>query len=52
MGYKTVTFRLDEDIAKELKRLAFETETSQQAYFEKFISDGLKKVKNQTELEI
>lgn len=32
MGYKSVTFRLDEAVAKELKKLAYDNETSQQHY--------------------
>lgn len=51
MGYKQLNFRLDEDIIKQFKRVAFEKEITQTELVTKYIIEGLKREKSQTKLD-
>ena len=52
MGYKTLTFRIDEKIADELKEKAFFEKTSQSELVRKYIQNGLDSDKNQQKLNV
>ena len=51
MGYKQVNFRIDEDIARELKLIAFKKEMTQTDLVTYYIKEGLKRESTQTTLE-
>lgn len=51
MGFRQVNFRIDENVAKELKRVAFEKEMTQTELVSKYIVEGLKRESTQTKLD-
>lgn len=51
MGFKQINFRLDDEIAKELREFAFEKETSQTALICKYVEEGMKRDKGQSTLD-
>ena len=52
MGYKTLTFRIDEKVADDLKEKAFLDKTSQSELVRQYIEDGLYNNKNQQKLDV
>lgn len=50
MGFKQVTFRIDEKIADELKERAFQEKTTQTQLVVDFIEKGLRAYREQTKL--
>lgn len=51
MGFKQVNFRIDEEIAKELKLIAFEKEMTQTDLVTMYIKEGLKRETSQSKLD-
>lgn len=47
MVYKNVTFNIEESIAKELKQLALDEDTSQKKLVNEILKDGIKRKKGQ-----
>lgn len=50
MGFKQLTFRIDEELAKQLKSLAFNKETTQTQLVVEFIEKGIAEYDNQSKL--
>ncbi len=51
MGFKQVNFRIDEEIARQLKLIAFEKEMTQTDLVTYYIKEGLKRESTQTKLD-
>jgi len=51
MGFKQVNFRIDEDIARQLKLIAFEKDMTQTDLVTHYIKEGLKRESTQTKLD-
>ena len=51
MGFKQVNFRIDEEIARQLKLIAFEKEMTQTDLVTYHIKEGLKRESTQTKLD-
>ena len=47
MATKNITFNLDEELIKELKRVSYETDRTQKSIITEFIRDGVEKLDNQ-----
>lgn len=52
MGYKNLTFRIDEKVADDLKATAFHMKKSQSELVRRYIQDGLNNDKNQLKLDV
>lgn len=52
MGYKQVTFRIEDSVADDLKAMAFNLKKTQSELVRRYIEDGLNKDKNQTKLDV
>ena len=51
MAYKNVTFSLEESIAKDLKRLALDEETSQKKLVNEMLKEGIRQKRGQSKLD-
>ena len=51
MGFKQINFRIDDEIAEQLREYAFENRTSQTALICKYVEEGLRRDKGQTTLD-
>ena len=52
MGFKSLSFRIDEKIADDLKATAFSMKKSQSELVRRYIEDGLNRDKNQLKLDV
>ena len=52
MGFKQVTFRIDEDLAERLREMAFHKKTTQTQLVTEFIEKGVREYTEQTTLKI
>ena len=52
MGFKQVTFRIDEELAQELKAMAFHEDKTQTQLVTEFIEKGVRRYKEQTTLQV
>ena len=52
IGFKSLSFRIDEKLADELKETAFRLNKSQSELVRRYIEDGLNGDKNQLKLEV
>lgn len=52
MGFKQVTFRIDEKLAQDLKTMAFHEDKTQTQLVTEFIEKGVRQYKEQTTLNI
>lgn len=52
IGFKSLSFRIDEKLADDLKETAFRMKKSQSELVRRYIEDGLNSDKNQLKLEI
>ena len=51
MSVKKITVRVDEAVAEEIRKLAFEKKCSQTEIINKYLKDGVKKDTSQTTLD-
>jgi len=51
MGFKQINFRIDDELAKELKLFAFEKEVTQTDLINRYVKEGLRRDKGQTKLD-
>lgn len=51
MVYKNVTFNIEESIAKELKQLALDEDTSQKELVNEMLKEGIKRKRGQSRLD-
>lgn len=52
MGFKQVTFRIEEKLAQDLKAMAFHEEKTQTQLVTEFIERGLREYNEQTTLDV